>query len=382
MKRKNVLVRLGGCILLSTFLFISIISFAQNRTDNTIMETMESSTTIQNSQGAFPKIKFDRDDLTYDIGNIEQSNEGSVTIKFENVGNADLQITKVKAGCSCTAVLLSNDIIVPGESGEIKATLTAGGNQGFMKKAILIETNDPDNKVITVFIKANIIIEFALEPYFVSFGQVTKGNIKVKKMIKVIGKDTSKYQIKDVGSKDRYIKAEILPPESDETGQRIALTLSGEIPIGPYRGSVVVHTDHPKHNTIIVVINAIVSGHIQAKPDRIFFRLIHGHDPKEKIITVTNTRKKDFKIVSIAIEPDTSIKKSAESKIPITNLDASKDDLDIKMLGPDTFGNQKISVRFKRDLKPGEHVRGSIVLTTDDVDQKTVSIYYNAFAQP
>lgn len=90
------------CLLI----FFFTIAMAQDQTMTQNKETKAEAKNVEKvdkpdsekSTESQPKIQFDRDDLTYDVGDIEQMNKGTVTIKFKNTGKADLVISKVKAG--------------------------------------------------------------------------------------------------------------------------------------------------------------------------------------------------------------------------------------------------------------------------------------------
>ncbi|MBN2384784.1 hypothetical protein JXQ70_18055 [bacterium] len=86
-------------LLLLMVCFMGLVCLAQAQ------EQLESSTKSTKSQamtqtpsGPQPEIKFDREDLTYDMGNIQQMGKGEIIIKFKNIGKAELKIHQVKAG--------------------------------------------------------------------------------------------------------------------------------------------------------------------------------------------------------------------------------------------------------------------------------------------
>ncbi|MBN2384785.1 DUF1573 domain-containing protein [bacterium] len=276
---------------------------------------------------------------------------------------------------------MNKDTILPGGEGEIKATLSAGKRSGPMKKSIRVETNDPKNSNVTIFLAANVQVDFSLEPAYLSFGRVSKKDLGTERIVKVVGDDSTKFTITKLEPKGPGYDAQILPPEKEGEGQRISVKLKSDIAVGNFRSDLVVHSNHPKYPTTMININAVVLGHIQIQPERIYFRLIPGQEPEERIVSIMNTDKKQFKILSMNIEPEPIPNSSARQRSLVKYIEASKDDLEIAELEPDVNGNKRVSLKFKKGLNAGERVQGKVVIKTDDKAQETVTLYYHAFSQ-
>ena len=82
-----------------------------------------------------PTIFFNNPD--YNFGQIYKGQKVEHIYKFENRGKDILKIKKVKTSCGCTAAILTADTILPGETGEIKATFSSGSIMGILKKTLL-----------------------------------------------------------------------------------------------------------------------------------------------------------------------------------------------------------------------------------------------------
>ena len=80
----------------------------------------------------------------------ENKGEYAYTIAVKNAGDEELQITNIRAGCSCTKVDMKKKNLAPGESTEMTGTLTTKGVEGVMQKAIILTTNDPLNQTTMV----------------------------------------------------------------------------------------------------------------------------------------------------------------------------------------------------------------------------------------
>jgi len=88
-----------------------------------------------------PRISFTKD--THDFGRVIQGKTVEYIFTLENKGQADLIIKEVTTSCGCTAALVSNDVIKPGEKGEIRVSYDSQGRAGEVSRTITIISNDP-----------------------------------------------------------------------------------------------------------------------------------------------------------------------------------------------------------------------------------------------
>lgn len=95
--------------------------------------------------------------MTYDYGNIVQDSVVTTIFVITNEGNDILKINDVKASCGCTAVVVGEYELKPGESTEIEVSFDSKGRTGKQNKTITVSTNDPDNSIIKLAITGNVI---------------------------------------------------------------------------------------------------------------------------------------------------------------------------------------------------------------------------------
>jgi hypothetical protein len=89
----------------------------------------------------------------FDFGQVSEGQIVEHTFKFSNSGNAVLNIKDIKTSCGCTAAMVSEKVIKPGESGSIKVELDTKSRAGKMSRTVTVVSNDQNNpnKVITIF---------------------------------------------------------------------------------------------------------------------------------------------------------------------------------------------------------------------------------------
>lgn len=98
---------------------------------------------------------------TVDFGQIKQNESADVEFVFTNEGKSDLIIRHVKAGCGCTALMPTENVIKPGAKGSIKAKFNSGGYKGSIYKNIFVYTNDPKSSEVMLMIKGEVLVEGA-----------------------------------------------------------------------------------------------------------------------------------------------------------------------------------------------------------------------------
>ncbi|HEX9251346.1 MAG TPA: DUF1573 domain-containing protein [Ignavibacteriaceae bacterium] len=104
-----------------------------------------------NESTAGAKIFFP--ETQHDFGKVPEGKKVEYTFKFENKGTDALVIKDVKTSCGCTAAVVSNSTLKPGEVGSIKVDFDTKSRQGRNSKSITVISNDSKepNKIITIY---------------------------------------------------------------------------------------------------------------------------------------------------------------------------------------------------------------------------------------
>lgn len=102
---------------------------------------------------------FKLESNTVDFGKVRQGEAADVEFTFTNEGKSDLIIRHVKAGCGCTALMPTENVIKPGQKGSIKAKFNSGGYKGNIFKNIFVYTNDPKNSEVMLMIKGEVLAD-------------------------------------------------------------------------------------------------------------------------------------------------------------------------------------------------------------------------------
>ena len=75
---------------------------------------------------------------SHDFGTIKMGPPAEVTFKFKNNTTAPLVITDAHPSCGCTTPTWTKTPIMPGESGEVKASYGTEGRPGYFSKSVKV----------------------------------------------------------------------------------------------------------------------------------------------------------------------------------------------------------------------------------------------------
>ena len=122
---------------------------------------------------AVPTIQFDK--TTVDIGKHLAGEQVKLAFPFKNVGDSDLEITKVSGICGCTKAKAAAAKVASGQSSAIEAVFDSTGYTGKLTKPIIVATNDPIHPVVRLEITADLEQIATLEPERLNFGSLKVG---------------------------------------------------------------------------------------------------------------------------------------------------------------------------------------------------------------
>lgn len=109
--------------------------------------------------GDQPQPNIDLPVTAYDFGVIPPGpGNVSQTFYLQNIGTEALEISSVTTSCSCTRANLSSSVIPPGTRANLTAIFDPDYHEieGPVKRAIWLETNDPDQPVVEVSFAADV----------------------------------------------------------------------------------------------------------------------------------------------------------------------------------------------------------------------------------
>ena len=91
----------------------------------------------------------------HDFGKVRQGKPVTVSYSFTNKGETPLLVTYAKGSCGCTGVEWPKEAVLPGATGQIKATFNAA-SPGTFNKTVYVESN-ADSGPVTLTFKGEVV---------------------------------------------------------------------------------------------------------------------------------------------------------------------------------------------------------------------------------
>ena len=204
------------------------------------------------------------DEPIFDAGNVNKGDEITHDFVIRNTGDQPLRIEEVRPACGCT-VADYDEVIAPGESGQIHAVLDTTDFVGGISKGLTVVTNDPDNPRILLSMKAAVIPALYVRPGFARFVQSQKSGIGSVEQI-IFTRDFDGLEVQKVESPYDFVEVDVREASEEErleeaVGNQYVVTVNLDYdtaPIGALADYVRVHTNHPKQSVVSVPVSGFV----------------------------------------------------------------------------------------------------------------------------
>ncbi len=301
-----------------------------------------------------PVISFE--EKVHDAGEVWEGESVQHVFTFTNSGTADLEITRVRTTCGCTAGVLSEKILAPGESGEIRASFNTRGYRGRRSMPVFVHSNDPVNSTVQLRIEATVKNVAVFDPRNLSFGQVTRGEKATRETRLVF--DGDPVPVREVSARPEFFSARILEPETGEDGSgeaspvRIEVEISPDAPVGRHRGTLTARLDHPGVSSLNGRLMATVEGPLLYSPRLLFFNETEQAEGAEKKIRVTNQGQRPIAVRKAESDLD-------QFQVTVRELDPGREFV--------------AAVRLRPEAEPGRYA-GQVTIETDLPEEGTVTV--------
>ena len=182
---------------------------------------------------------------TLDLGDkyVGQKAETIVTIK--NVGNDTLKISEVKAGCGCTATMMSDKILAPLDSGKLSITFNTQGYGGQkVNKQVFVSSNDTSSPRVVINFSANVMNVLSLAPQVLNFDN-SKADSTYTKSVTISNPSKQPIKILSVETKSELIKVSLMKNQLMPGEQTQLQAVFHTKKAGTYNGVIELVTDHP-----------------------------------------------------------------------------------------------------------------------------------------
>jgi len=234
----------------------------------------------------------------FDAGKTLEGETAYNNFKICNRGNAPLNITKIKAACSCTTVSCDNKIIPAGECGNILMEVSTKGYTKAITQKATLYSNDPNTPKITIAIKTKIIPVVSAMPDRFFLNGLTGEKISRRIIIKTKKKEHLALSIKKITIPEK-INCKLT---SIKNKSEYALNVENlQKTAGTYKGRIILKTNYTERPYIIVPVFGRIMEALRAVPEKLDFGAVHIKSKKliNKNVFIRLNKDGKFKIKKI-----------------------------------------------------------------------------------
>ena len=87
---------------------------------------------------------------SHDFGTVKEGPAAEVTFKFTNNTGAPIVIKSANPSCGCTTPTFTKTPVMPGETGEVKASYGTEGRPGYFQKTVTVNFDNGSSTVLTI----------------------------------------------------------------------------------------------------------------------------------------------------------------------------------------------------------------------------------------
>ncbi|MBN2288895.1 MAG: DUF1573 domain-containing protein [Candidatus Glassbacteria bacterium] len=153
-----------------------------------------------------PSIEVDKKEL--DLGVIYRGGSAEGDFVIRNVGSDTLAIKNVRSSCGCTAAIVDKNNLGPNEQTKLKARFSSGNYKGTVSKKIFVYSNDPQNAIIALEVKAEVKVDLDVSPMMIYFSGLKAGD-RVSRLISLKNVSDSTITIQEISSTVPDIKIDL-----------------------------------------------------------------------------------------------------------------------------------------------------------------------------
>ncbi len=205
-----------------------------------------------------PKIQINNG-KNLDLGTMISGDKIDKKVTIKNIGTDTLIINEVKAGCGCTAALISESKIPPGKEGFLTIGFNSQGFQGKQHKSVTITSNDTTNSPLVFTFSADITMLLKFEPQFIYFQNLAADSTASTK-ITIQNTTMEAIEITSIQTKVKGLKTQIMQKKLMPNGITELSAVYKAEGDGMIQGEITLNTNNKKQPQIPLKFFAYIKG--------------------------------------------------------------------------------------------------------------------------
>ncbi len=290
-----------------------------------------------------------------DFGEASQGTEVPFEFILRNEGDAPLTIDEVKPSCGCTAALASDSTVAPGGEARVTGTVKTAGFQDRITKTITVTSNDPDRARMTLTITGIVQVPFHLEPRYINFGQVKRGEA-AQRVATLTVKDDARLPaaVGEPTVRSPHLTASVVPRAGEDPARTFDITvdLAGDAPQGQISTPVLIPVEG-EEQPLRLTVYANVVGDVAIYPQTVSLGLVEeGKEVVRSFVVMSPTQKK-FEIADAQCDLPGCV-------VEVTEL-------------PNQASRRRITVKLDGSGLPDGRVEGTLTVITTMADAEPLT---------
>ena len=286
-----------------------------------------------------------------DIGEVEPGQPQKFEWTLRNDGDAVLSIEALEPTCYCTTGKADSWSIAPGTSTKVHVTVDPSDWVGDILKGVDIQTNDAQNKTVSLDVKMKVRPGIAVVPPELDFGTVPAQGASVRTIDIKAGKERP-FKVTSLATDVPFVTVEQDPLQTDDRiGVKLSVKVAAGVPAGPFATKIIVQTDDASRPRIEIPVRGAGPGGLAVSPAKLVFEAMA---PGAVLGTIAVTGDKALKLSGVksnspaleatiqgeggAYSVKVSLAKTAKpgrvlAKLTIATSDATQPELTIPITG-------------------------------------------------
>jgi hypothetical protein len=307
---------------------------------------------------AAPKIQFNK--TVYDFGTTSLVDSVTGTFTYQNVGVADLKMSKPQPSCGCTVASVKPDVLKPGDKGELVFTVRVGGQRGRLEKHITVPSNDPASPTVSLSIKIEMKQILEATPQQFALGSLRQGATTNLSVV-LRRTDGQKLVVAKTEPSSKFLTAHVEPVEGSD-GQSVKLVIDAHADGAPraINENVKVFLDGISQPAVTVLVNGRLLGDVVLDHEQLYWPITDSsHTPAQDA-------------QSLPVRRITVSSSRSDQPLQITNLSTSLTNLTVELVTVET--GKVYNVVAKLTESPKQSERGTISFDTNTSVQPKIFI--------
>jgi hypothetical protein len=244
---------------------------AQHSWDSTLAESEGSGEAKGEPTGPQPRVSVNEE--SYNFGMMDSNSTARHEFVFTNIGEAPLKLEKGATSCKCTASVLEEGEIAPGESATVVVEWKAKGATTDFTQTAIIKTNDLHRPRVTLTIQGRVTVAVRAEPTNLIFTGVKGGEpaTAVSRVYSFMAKplEITGHKFLDPATAEYFEVAceplsveDVAKEEGAKGGLLVRVTVKPGLPVGAFRQTITLQTNSAAAPEIALAVEGTINSEI------------------------------------------------------------------------------------------------------------------------